>query len=300
MAVVYSIPPAGAGSPPGACGGAFARFLGLCVLLAALFSLSACATPQKEEEYIPKVGQAGKDVVWVPTPDEMVTLMLKTAGVHAGDLVYDLGAGDGKIAIAAASQFGARAVGIEYNPQLAEVARRNVKRAGLEEKIRIVTGDIFVEDFSRATVVTLYLLPELNLRLKPTLLAMKPGTRIVSHSFDMGTWEPDTEIKAGGSHGFYWIVPADVRGRWAVQLPGQSKSAVLDLGQNYQKLSGTLTVDGRAYPIEEARMAGAEMRFSCQCDGGQRASFSLRVASNGLSGQMRGPQRSAAVQGQRL
>ncbi|MBS3934833.1 MAG: hypothetical protein KGZ43_01565, partial [Sulfuritalea sp.] len=154
-------------------------------------------------------------------------------------------------------------------------------------------------DFSQATVVTLYLLPELNLRLKPTLLQMKPGTRIVSHSFDMGTWQPDTEINVGGSYGFFWIVPADVRGRWAIQLPGQSKAA-LALEQNYQKISGTLTVDGRAHPIEEARMVGTEMRFSCLCDGGKRAAFSLKVAGNSLAGQMRGPERSVAVEGKRL
>ena len=139
--------------------------------------------------YEPRLRQPGKDVMWLPTPDAMITRMLQAARTTSADIVYDLGAGDGKIAIAAAKQFGARAVGIEFDSNLAALAKRNVERAGVADRVTIVEGDIFKEDFSRASVLTLYLLPDLNQQLRPRLLAMKPGTRIVSHLWDMGEWE---------------------------------------------------------------------------------------------------------------
>ena len=129
--------------------------------------------------------------------------------------MYDLGAGDGKIPIAAAKQFGARAVGIEYNPDMAELARRNAKRAGVDDLVTIITGDIFKEDFSKATVVTMYLLPDLNLKLRPMILKMKPGTRVTSHQFHMGDWEPDETLTQEYRDAYVWIVPADVAGRVA-------------------------------------------------------------------------------------
>src|SRR5688500_1721551 len=133
-----------------------------------------------ERDFKPSTGQPGKDVVWVPTNDGLVTKMLEMAEVKSSDLVYDLGAGDGKIAIAAAKQFGAKAVGVEYDPDMAKLAQCFVRAEGVTEKVKILQGDIFETDFSSATVVTLYLLPELNLKLRPTILKMKPGTRVVS------------------------------------------------------------------------------------------------------------------------
>lgn len=144
-----------------------------------------------DDKYQPQLGQSGKDVIWMPTGGDLVTKMLMTAKVTSSDLVYDLGAGDGKIAIAAAKEFGARSIGIEFNPDMAAFAQRNAIRAGVGDRTRIINGDIFVEDFSKATVVTLYLLPDLNLKLRPIILKMKPGTRVVSHAFSMGDWEPD-------------------------------------------------------------------------------------------------------------
>ena len=152
--------------------------------------LMGCATPQGAD-YQPQRGQSGKDVIWIPTSPELVTRMLNMAKVSSQDIVYDLGAGDGIIAITAAKQFGARAYGIEYNPQMAVHAQNNVRAAGVADKVSIRQGDIFVEKFDEATVVTMYLLPHLNLKLRPTLLKMKPGTRIVSHAFDMNEWEAD-------------------------------------------------------------------------------------------------------------
>jgi tRNA G37 N-methylase Trm5 len=165
--------------------------------LSMLFAVSASAQSMTEggdDKYKPSIGQEGKDVIWVPTGDELVTNMLKIAKVGPSDLVYDLGAGDGKIAIAAAKQFGATAVGIEFNPEMAALGQRNAERAGVSKKVKIIQGDIFKEDFSKATVVTMYLLPELNLKLRPTILKMKPGTRVVSHAFTMGDWEADAEV----------------------------------------------------------------------------------------------------------
>lgn len=275
--------------------------LRLCVtlLLAIGLSVPTFAREYGDEQYTPSVGQAGKDVIWVPTPDAMVTEMLKTARVTPQDIVYDLGAGDGKIAIAAARDFGARAVGIEYKPQMADLARRNVERAGLSGRVRIVTGDIFVENFSEATVVTLYLLPSLNVKLKPTLLAMRPGTRVVSHSFDMGEWEPDSKISAGDVHGYYWVVPARVQGRWVLTLTGQGE-AQLNLRQSYQKIDGDLVINGHRSKIEEGRMDGGEMRFNYQRADGKRATFTANIAGNRLSGQMRaGGERPINLHGQR-
>ena len=174
-------------------------------LLAALaFSLPAVA---QQKPYEPQVGQAGKDVIWVPTPDEVVDRMLTMAQVTANDIVFDLGAGNGKIAIAAAKKFGARATGIEYDAELAKHAQGNVEKAGVAGRARIVRGDIFVTDFSQATVVTMYLLPGLNMKLRPTLLAMKPGTRVVSHSFTMEDWEADEISSMDGRRAYFWAAP---------------------------------------------------------------------------------------------
>jgi SAM-dependent methyltransferase len=260
------------------------------VLLSALVLANGCVSAQQQlgdDKYRPSVGQEGKDVIWVPTPDEMVNRMLMTAGVTSDDLVYDLGAGDGKIAIAAARQFGAQAVGIEFNPDMASLAQRNAERAGVGGKVKIIRGDIFVEDFSKANVVTLYLLPDLNLRLRPIILKMKPGTRVVSHSFDMGDWEADQNIQTSVARGFYWVVPAQVAGDWSLKIPGQTKPAQLKVTQKYQMLQGTITINGQTIPIESARMHGAEMRFEYPtADKKSKVSVTATVSGRQLTGQL--------------
>jgi SAM-dependent methyltransferase len=225
------------------------------VLLLTLL-LSACGhNPNKP--YQPIQAQHGKDVIWMPTSDPLVQAMLDMAGVNSNDVVYDLGAGDGRIAIEAARVYGARAVGIEYNPKLADFARQNVKQAGLQDKVTIITGDIFEEDFSHATVVTLYLLESLNIRLKPTLLKMKPGTRVVSNSFGMGLWIPDDSVQAPNETvGKLWIVPAPIAGRWQVtDLPGLP-SGELTLRQSFQFVDGQLTRPNGAPIKVEGRLRG--------------------------------------------
>jgi SAM-dependent methyltransferase len=185
--------------------------------LAGLFALcidGACAQGAAvdravcERDYKPYSGQQGKDVVWVPTPDAAVQRMLQIVNVTPQDIVYDLGAGDGKIAIAAA-RLGARAIGIEYNPDMARLAQCLVEAEKLTDRARIVRGDVFESDFREATVVTMYLLPRLNLRLLPKLLEdLKPGTRIVSHAFDMGDWKPEETVTVAGSTIHRWTIPA--------------------------------------------------------------------------------------------
>jgi SAM-dependent methyltransferase len=188
--------------------------------------------------------------------------MLGAVKTTKDDLVYDLGSGDGKIPIAAAKEYGAKAVGIEFNPDMAELARRNVKRAGVEHLVNIITGDIFVEDFSKATVVTMYLLPELNLKLRPIILGMKPGTRVTSHQFDMGDWEPDQHLKVESSDAYVWIVPAAVGGEWALKDDRGSFSGTLNLVQRYQRLGGTLALGGKTQPLLAAWMDGDKLGFS--------------------------------------
>ena len=177
---------------------------------------SAPGTP-----YEPQHGQDGKDVVWVPTAQDTVERMLDMAAAKPGDYVIDLGSGDGRTVISAAKR-GIRALGIEYNPDLVELSRRNAAREGVAERARFVEGDIFKTDFSEATVLTLYLSPQLNMRLRPAILTMKPGTRVVSHSFNMGDWEPDGGFTGSSDHckercsAYFWVVPARVAGTWQI------------------------------------------------------------------------------------
>src|SRR5687767_6009553 len=196
--------------------------------------LAGMAGAQKFE---PQVGQAGKDVIWVPTPDEVVDRMLTMAQVTPQDFVMDLGAGDGKIAIAAAKKFGARAIGIEYNPDMVKHANANAQNQGVAGngagKAVIRLGDIFATDFTQANVITLYLLPALNMKLRPQLLSMRPGTRVVSHSFSMEDWEADEISTLDGRRAYFWLVPANVMGTWSLEAGGQKHDLVLE--QTFQE-----------------------------------------------------------------
>jgi SAM-dependent methyltransferase len=234
-------------------------------LATTLCSAALAQTSQEygDDVYRPRLGQTGKDVIWIPTPDSLVTRMLTAAKVTKDDLVYDLGAGDGKIPIAAARDFGAKAVGIEYNPDMAELARRNAKRANVDGTVKIITGDIFAEDFSSATVVTMYLLPELNLKLRPIILKMKPGTRVVSHAFHMGDWEPDEQFAEFGRDAYLWYVPANVEGVWTFKEDGGSMSeGTVAFAQRYQRIGGSVSVAGKSQPMLAAALRGDDLRFA--------------------------------------
>jgi len=256
--------------------------------LAAL-AIALPAAAQKDRNYEPQVGQAGKDVIWVPTPDAVVDRMLRMAQVTPDDYVVDLGAGDGKIAIAAARKFGARALGIEYDPDMARHAQRNVERAGVAARARIVQGDIFLSDFSQATVVTMYLLPALNLKLRPQLLAMRPGTRVVSHSFSMDDWEADEVSSLDGRRAYFWVVPAGVAGAWTLELAGGGAADKLELtlDQRFQKIEGTVALRNALGGLRDARLRGFHIAFAYVDSNGVRRDFSGRVSGPRMQGAFR-------------
>ena len=264
------------------------RFL-LYVLLTSWLNLAFASTTTSSAEYKPRVGQEGKDVIWVPTPEGLIDKMLEAAKVSDKDTLYDLGAGDGIIAITATRKYGAKSVGIEYNPEMAQFARRKVAEAGLTDKVKIVTGDIFLEDFSSATVVTLYLMPHLNLKLRPILLKMKPGTRVLSNTFSMGDWEPDQVIRVTNGTGYFWTVPAKVAGLWTLSGLDENGNATLKLEQSFQRLGGSLTLQGKTQNLLGARIEGSALHFSfINADGLLKA---VKVIVNGqvLSGEVTGP-----------
>jgi SAM-dependent methyltransferase len=223
----------------------------------------ALAQAQKDAStYEPTSGQPGKDVVWVPTPQALVDKMLDLARVGPKDFVMDLGSGDGRTVITAAKR-GARALGVEYNPDMVELSRRNAEKGGVAGKASFVKADLFETDFSKASVITMFLLPDINLKLRPKILALKPGTRIVSNSFTMGDWQADqtatlsTEAGCNASWctALFWIVPARVAGTHKLSV------GELTLKQTYQMLSGTLETDGKTFAIE-GRVRGEEIAFA--------------------------------------
>jgi SAM-dependent methyltransferase len=223
-------------------------------------SPSPAAPATAAPAYEPQSGQAGKDVVWVPTQQALVDRMLDMAGLTPQDYHIDLGSGDGRTVITAAKR-GARSLGIEYNGDLVALSQRAAEKEGVADKARFIEADIFETNFSDATVLTLFLLPELNMRLRPTILEMKPGTRVVSNSFMMEDWTPDQTIDAGGSctnfcRAHQWIVPAKVEGTW--RLP----EGELTLKQSFQMLSGSLRLGGKDVAISDAKMKGAEIVFT--------------------------------------
>ncbi len=231
------------------------------------------------QEYEPSIGQEGKDVIWVPTTNELIEAMLDAAKVTPADYVMDLGSGDGRIVIAAAKR-GARAKGFEFNPDMVELSKRNAEKAGVTDKASFVQADIFESDFSQATVITMYLLPQLNLRLRPTILSLKAGTRVVSNSFSMGEWEADQTLDVDGRTAYLWYVPAKVEGTWTLKMnPG---SGELKLVQAFQKITGTLALNGKELPLTNETLEGDQIRFTA---GGK--DYSGRVSGNKIEGTAR-------------
>lgn len=248
-----------------------------CVVAAVAYG----AVAQQTKPFEPTYGQQGKDVVWVPTAQALVDRMLDMAKLTPKDIHMDLGSGDGRTVITAAKR-GAKATGVEFNPDMVALSRRNAAAAGVGDKAVFIQGDIFKTDFSKATVITLFLLPDLNLRLRPQLLDMKPGTRVVSNSFDMGDWTPDEDVSAQGDCTSYcramlWIVPAKVQGTW------QTGQGDLTLSQTFQNLSGSLKSGGSASPISNAKMRGDEITFTAA-----GKTYNGRVTGNKMEGTISG------------
>jgi precorrin-6B methylase 2 len=262
-----------------------------CLLISLLFAplLGGCVGKNYgDESFRLTIASHGKDVMWVPTREKLVTEMLSAAKVSANDIVYDLGSGDGIIPIEAAKQFKVRAVGIEYNADLVQLSIRNAKRAGVENLVNLKKGDIFLEDFSEATVLMLYLGENLNLKLKPKILKMRPGTRVVSNTFRMGTWVPDSIIKPTSDETAYlWIVPADVNGEWELQGLFESSIAKLKITQKKQFFDGEIHRSGKK-PIrfENGRINGSSVNFEFQDDYGNRQRFSGNFENYALFGKL--------------
>ena len=248
----------------------------LLTLFLALAAAAVCAQPAKNL-FEPEIGQDGKDVIWVPTPQGLVDKMLDMAKVTAADYVIDLGSGDGRTVISAAKR-GARALGIEYNPDMVELSNRNAEKAGVADKAKFIKADIFETDFTQATVITMYLLPTLNLKLRPKILAMKPGTRVVSHAFTMDDWQPDQTDSFDGRTAYMWIVPAKAEGIWQLAHGGE-----LSLVQNFQMLTGTLRIGYDTAMITNGRMRGDQITFTAA-----GSDYSGRLLGNTIEGTVKG------------
>jgi hypothetical protein len=255
------------------------RLIALSLSLSMLGSAAYAQGAQAQaKQFEPTVGQAGKDVVWVPTPQALVEKMLDMAKLTPNDFHMDLGSGDGRTVITAAKR-GARSEGIEYNPDMVALSERNAKAAGVSGKATFRRADLFETDFSKAQVITLFLLPSINMKLRPAILNMKPGTRIVSNTFTMEDWTPDQSETIGGDctswcTAHLWIVPAKVEGTWSVQGRGD-----LTLYQSFQMVSGSLGTT----QISQGRLRGDEISFTA---GG--ATYTGKVEGNTIRGTVNG------------
>jgi len=259
----------------------FLRLTFLTLFLALVFGTAFAQDKPAVEEYQPEVGQSGKDVVWVPTSQALVDRMLDLARVTSRDYVIDLGSGDGRTVITAAKR-GARALGIEYNPDMVALSQRNAAKEGVGEKAKFVKADLFESDFSQATVITMFLLPDINLKLRPKILDLKPGTRIVSNSFTMGEWDHDRSVRANEKEGcqsyctaYLWIVPAKVDGTW--KLP----DGELTLRQSFQMITGTLKAGGMETAIK-GRLSGDQISFKAG-----DVQYTGQVAGNSIKGTLK-------------
>jgi precorrin-6B methylase 2 len=237
------------------------RFVRLSLLMFYL-SMIAVAGLVQAAEFEPHVGQDGKDVVWVPTCQALVDKMLDMAKVTPKDYVIDLGSGDGRTVITAAKR-GARAMGVEYEPNMVALSTRNAAKEGVSDRTQFVKADLFETDFSKATVITMFLLQEINLKLRPRLLDMKPGTRVVSNAFTMGEWTADEIVSLEGNKdcnyyctAYLWIVPAKVEGTW--KLP----EGEVTLTQTFQAFSGTFKSGSKSFSVLDGKLVGDQIRFS--------------------------------------
>ena len=244
------------------------------------------AQAQATKDYQPEVGQAGKDVVWVPTPQALVDKMLEMAKLTPQDVLIDLGSGDGRTVITAAKR-GSKALGIEYNPDMVELSKRAAAKEGVSDKASFMKADLFETDFSQAQVITMFLLPSINLKLRPKILDMKPGTRIVSNSFDMEEWKPDETANVEGCNNWctahLWIVPAKVNGTW--KLP----QGELAIKQTFQMITGTLK-NGNTSSQITGKLNGDQITFTAG-----KTQYTGRVSGNSMEGTFGGKNKWSAT-----
>jgi precorrin-6B methylase 2 len=234
----------------------------------------------------PKIGQVSKDSVWVPTPERLIHRMLQLADTTKDDVVIDLGSGDGRIPVHAAKYFGAHAIGVELEGNLVKLSAESAKAQGVAQLVQFRQQDLFEADLSRATVVALYISPGAMTKLKPRLLALKPGTRVVSHQFTLEDWEPDEIVRVESRNGYLWIVPADVRGNWTIRIAGDTFQLRMD--QVNQQLRTTGTRAGKPLNVIGARMRGTEITFTSFDGDGNSRHFQGRIESGRMAGESSG------------
>ena len=251
-------------------------------ILAVLLCALSLAPAYSSAQGAPQLGQASKDSVWVPTPPRMIRRLLQMADTTKDDVVIDLGAGDGRFPIYAAKHFGARGVAVELEENLVRMARDAAARQGVAHLVRVVQQDLFDADVSAGTVIALYISPGAMQRLKPRLLALRAGTRIVSHQFDLGDWEPDEKIEVEGRKGYLWVVPAAVEGMWRVSIAGQDFR--LRLERRYQALTGSAERGGKNVQVLGARVRGTEIAFSAFDRDGEARNYTGHLVEGRLVG----------------
>jgi SAM-dependent methyltransferase len=255
--------------------------ISLALVPAGALAQQAPRTPVEAPSRVP-------DVPFVPTDDAVVSKMLSITKVGKNDVVYDLGCGDGRIVIAAAKQHGARGVGVDINPVRIAESKENARLAGVTDKVRFVEEDLYKMNISDATVVTLYLLPDVNIKLRPRLLdELRPGTRIASHDFHMGDWQPDKTVEVAGATVYYWVVPAKVAGNWQLEGAQGQRPRSLELTQQFQEVSGMVREGDRAAPLTNVKLQGAELSFTLPSTNGTGAGrFIGRVNGDALDGKI--------------
>ena len=262
-------------------------WLAIAVLLGALgiTRSSAQAFPPSPQpaNAAPTIGQVSKDSVWVPTPERLIRRMLQLADVTPRDTVLDLGSGDGRVPIHAAKHFGARAIGVELEANLIRVSNEAARANGVADRVRFLRQDLFDADLAQASVITLYISPGVMTKLKPRLLALKPGTRIVSHQFTLDDWEPDESIRSEGRMGYLWVVPGDVAGTWAIERPGDALR--IEIEQKYQSLTLRGERAGKQVAVIGGRLRGNEISFSSFDADGTSRHFHGQVAGSRMHGE---------------
>lgn len=252
-------------------------------LILKLFVFLSCIT-------VTVIPARAQDVPFVPTPQVVVDEMLRIAGVGPRDFVIDLGSGDGRIPITAAKKFGARAMGVELDETLVFQSEEGARQAGVEKQVQFLQQDLFKTDLTRATVITMYLLPNVNRRLRPQLLNLAPGTRIVAHDFDLDDWKPDAKVTIR-KNVFLWIVPARAAGRWRAKmdLPGGARMVEVELRQRFQEIDGLVRVDGRVVQLWEPRLRGDRVSFVVVDDAERESEASLyfegRISAAAIEGE---------------
>lgn len=253
----------------------------LVAVLTILIAGSTSAAPPIAQADRPKL-----DVPFVPTPRPVVDKMLELAAPTADDYLIDLGSGDGRIPITAAQRFGTRGLGIDIDPRRIAEARKNAEEAGVADKVEFRQEDLFETDISQATILTLYLLPSVNIKLRPRILKeLRPGTRVVSHDWDMGDWRPDQTVELGNKTVFMWVVPASAEGRWQVSDSETGRSFALRLKQRYQDVEGEADIDGQQVPLRNPRIEGDRIFFELPSENGDIKHYEGRIAEQVIEGE---------------